>query len=977
MKKVYTLLVLGMASLAFMYNTANHQENTNPIFYNWNEALENPEAVTHLNLAYSNWDEIPKEIGQFKQLKTLDLSNNSWKTLPDEFTKLEQLESLKLKNIKDIKPLNVFSTLSQIKTLESLDLEGSILVFLPEVSQELKTLKSLNLKSTYLEEIPKNIVQLQQLEYLNLADNNFTRLPYQFSFLKVKHLNLSYNKLKVKSTFEVLQGMKNLETLEWQGLSRVSKRIGKLAQIEHLDLSYGEFKNLPKTISGLNNLKQLSMNYCQRLDLDNNLEKLQACSNLKELNIYQNGLALMPASLNTLTQLQVLTMGGDTLEQFASISNLKALRTLSITHSPNLKIAAVLPKITRLDSLTQLSLQNCNITKLSSSIAKLSDLVYLDLSGNVLSSLPKEIQKLSNLKTLKLQGNPFSEKTIAQLKIWLPNCTIDFVLPSPIKFQRKIQPPIPMAIIPVKKYTVDANQASIVTTETGTNIDIPKDAFLDKNGQVVTGKVEIEYREFNNPLDIYLSGIPMQVKADNGQIEQLESAGMVEFRANKNGEELQANPEALVNIELTTNQKDTNYDLYYFEENKGVGEWKKDKTLKDEVVSVEDATPQKIPSSVNLSNYYPAKPLKVLLKKHLIHARYYPNDSDLQRKSKSKRKRMLAEKRTGLNFVLSSKHQKSSGTNRNRYSYVDTKVFSDLMSHKPTPWKYEGEDKDSIQQIISWIKIQNNLKEDDEEMRVEWETEWEAKTGWTYTEALRRQIIDFQVKPNFKKDCYDLQFISLVDTIVIPVFPVLPSSTDLLKAQKQNVKFFKAYMKSYQKRLEDWKKQDDLYAKALKAHEQQMAEYQEQMAEYIKNGGERRVDPSLVDKALSVTKARRKLPIRRFGKNNIDRYYKYPTERLLAEAIDEEGKQAKLISVVVLDERINAPISFTGGSFEYVKNGRHGLILINDYHEIAIVSKSAFRKASKKNGILKVKVEWMPMDKGTNRKKLSQQMAAL
>ena len=88
--------------------------------------------------------------------------------------------------------------------------------------------------------------------------------------------------------------------------------------------------------------------------------------------------------------------------------------------------------------------------------------------------------------------------------------------------------------IPKNYYTVNGQTGEMFTFN-NTSISIPANAFSDKNGNVVTGEVEISYREFHNPIDFFVAGIPMIY--DSAGVEyHFESAGMFEIYGYQNGE---------------------------------------------------------------------------------------------------------------------------------------------------------------------------------------------------------------------------------------------------------------------------------------------------------------------------------------------------------------------------------------------------------------------------------------------------------
>lgn len=122
-------------------------------------------------------------------------------------------------------------------------------------------------------------------------------------------------------------------------------------------------------------------------------------------------------------------------------------------------------------------------------------------------------------------------------------------------------PPLPELDIPYQKFEIDPSQPNVLYSKMGAKINIPSDAFLDKDGNVIKGKVEVSFREFYNPLDFYLAGIPMNYN-DNGVNKVLESGGMVELTAKSYKNELYVNPSSKIKVDLFSWTKSKDFNLY-------------------------------------------------------------------------------------------------------------------------------------------------------------------------------------------------------------------------------------------------------------------------------------------------------------------------------------------------------------------------------------------------------------------------------
>ncbi len=135
------------------------------------------------------------------------------------------------------------------------------------------------------------------------------------------------------------------------------------------------------------------------------------------------------------------------------------------------------------------------------------------------------------------------------------------VVPEPERF---IDPPIKGADVPFKEYMVDAAKGDTVYYPTGSIILFPPNSFVDKDGNVITGNVQVKYREFSKPIDFFLSGIPMNYDSAGVQY-TFESAGMCEILAYKDGAPVFVNPASKPEINLASEDSSQIQNLYYLD----------------------------------------------------------------------------------------------------------------------------------------------------------------------------------------------------------------------------------------------------------------------------------------------------------------------------------------------------------------------------------------------------------------------------
>ena len=116
--------------------------------------------------------------------------------------------------------------------------------------------------------------------------------------------------------------------------------------------------------------------------------------------------------------------------------------------------------------------------------------------------------------------------------------------------QSYVNPPVEAAAkASFASYKVPAYDGGVIEHNTGSRITIPKEAFEYSNGEIVTGNVDILYREFHDFIDIFLSGVPMTYDS-LGLTYNLESAGMIEIFAEQGGQRINMRPGKSLEVEL-------------------------------------------------------------------------------------------------------------------------------------------------------------------------------------------------------------------------------------------------------------------------------------------------------------------------------------------------------------------------------------------------------------------------------------------
>lgn len=130
-------------------------------------------------------------------------------------------------------------------------------------------------------------------------------------------------------------------------------------------------------------------------------------------------------------------------------------------------------------------------------------------------------------------------------------------------------PPLKEVVVEADELRIDPTKNQVVHFENGTSIDVPENAFVDQEGNVITEPVTLALSTYNNPAEVLASGIPMAYH-DGENMQDFESAGMFQIKGYAEGKEvmIQDGKELGVSYPSATAG---DYDFFYLEENEADG----------------------------------------------------------------------------------------------------------------------------------------------------------------------------------------------------------------------------------------------------------------------------------------------------------------------------------------------------------------------------------------------------------------------
>ena len=134
------------------------------------------------------------------------------------------------------------------------------------------------------------------------------------------------------------------------------------------------------------------------------------------------------------------------------------------------------------------------------------------------------------------------------------------------KYEKGIQKPITDLDVPFNEFTFKAESGAFIKNWNGTSLNIEPNSFEFAEGRYqVSGDITIKYREFHKAIDIFKSGIPMNVTPDRNAF--LQSGGMIEVKAFAQNKELKLKQGKVIKTKLAGFRLADGYNLYYLANN--------------------------------------------------------------------------------------------------------------------------------------------------------------------------------------------------------------------------------------------------------------------------------------------------------------------------------------------------------------------------------------------------------------------------
>lgn len=305
----------------------------------------------------------------------------------------------------------------------------------------------------------------------------------------------------------------------------------------------------------------------------NELVAATAASNKVTRIVFRNcTLNILPANLKMLANVQSFSSKNSQFvdgEQFyTTIADMPSVNSVSVEGSDFQTLPVAFKRMRFMDNV---SLVNNDIqlasgydlnTKLPSELVS-SDTVHFGFGNDVLNLSYSCYNEDACTAHLQMFRDVLQGATRASNVFYAPLQNTIFRKHHPL-----VKPPVKGLDVYPDVYSLNALTGSVLTYGSGTRIIVPSMAFEDANGGVVTGNVDVTYREFRDPIDIVLSGIPMQYDS-GGVVGDFKSAGMFEINASQNGAEVYLREGKKIDMKFAVVDTASNYNFYNLDDKNG------------------------------------------------------------------------------------------------------------------------------------------------------------------------------------------------------------------------------------------------------------------------------------------------------------------------------------------------------------------------------------------------------------------------
>lgn len=426
-KRIDPTLLMGLPSLRSLDISLNYLSTLDP------SSFANTPLLETINISRNELSMIhPSTFNQLNHLFEIDASyNNLQEIIPGLPPAVERL-SLKRNKISSlpVPPNKAFD----LPNLRMLDIGSNMVQRVPRAAfKALSQLRYLSLAKNRIQTIDETSLHgLERLEILNLRDNRIMAMHEKSmqTLVDIRDLNVQGNRIEL--FVDGLLG--NLQRLERLDLSRNNlievqpNSFRNTRSLRSLDISENNLRDLPESIMGLSDLRELDVSFNRLSGLSPII--LSSLRQLEELRASNNKVLAIPqGTFRDLPVLTYLDLSSNELNMMeaGSVRNLPQLQEIVLADNRLVELGDRI--FEELPNLQAVHLQQNNLRYISpNSFIRSPSIVYLNISSNHFRTLEHVgLRSVRNLEVLDLSNNGIKRITTNPLRglDWLVELKLD------------------------------------------------------------------------------------------------------------------------------------------------------------------------------------------------------------------------------------------------------------------------------------------------------------------------------------------------------------------------------------------------------------------------------------------------------------------------------------------------------------------------------------------------------------------------
>lgn len=426
-KRIDPTLLMGLPSLRSLDISLNYLSTLDP------SSFANTPLLETINISRNELSMIhPSTFNNLDHLFEIDASYNNLQEIIPGLPQAVERISLKRNKISSlpVPPNKAFD----LPNLRMLDIGSNMVQRIPRSTfKSLSQLRYLSLAKNRIQTIDETSLHgLERLEILNLRDNRIMAMHEKSmqTLQDIRDLNIQGNRIEL-FVDDLLSNLQRLERLDLSRNNLVEVQPNSFRNtrsLRSLDISENNLRDLPESIMGLSDLRELDVSFNRLSGLSPVI--LSSLRQLEELRASNNKVLGIPqGTFRDLPVLQYLDLSSNELNMMeaGSVRNLPQLQEVVLADNRLVELGDRI--FEELPNLQAVHLQQNNLRYISpNAFIRSPSIVYLNISSNHFRTLEHVgLRSVRNLEVLDLSNNGIKRITTNPLRglDWLVELKLD------------------------------------------------------------------------------------------------------------------------------------------------------------------------------------------------------------------------------------------------------------------------------------------------------------------------------------------------------------------------------------------------------------------------------------------------------------------------------------------------------------------------------------------------------------------------